>query len=144
MPNSLTAQSLFLNSPEYIEKYQIALTNVSGSFNETSTNLAFFDNQVKPNLIDDKSVRFYAYKRILSEMIVFNPYVKLNVAKLGMAAAVFGETPRLAISINNEDKLNPISESDILQAVTEQFNDENLLAQLLNQNILQVSAVFNN
>jgi len=143
MPNSLTAQSLFLNSPEYIERYQIALTNVAGSFNETSTNLAFFDNQIKPNLINDKSVRFYAYKRILSEMIVFNPYVKLNVAKLGMTAAVFGETPRLVISINNEDKLNPISESDILQAVTEQFNDENLLSQLLNQNILKVSAVFN-
>jgi hypothetical protein len=143
MPNSLTAQSLFLNSPEYIERYQIALTNVSGSFNEMSTNSAFFDSKIKPNLIDDKSVRFYVYKRILSEMIVFNPYVKLNVAKLGMAAAIFGETPRLVISINNEDKLNPISESDILQAVSEQFNDENLLAQLLNQNILKVSAVFN-
>jgi hypothetical protein len=77
-------------------------------------------------------------------MIVFNPYVKLNVAKLGMTAAVFGEAPRLALSINAGDQLNPISESDILQAVTEQFNDENLLAQLLNQNILKVSAVFNN
>jgi hypothetical protein len=144
MPNSLTAQSLFLNSPEYIERYQIALTNVSGSFNEMSTNSTFFNSEIKPNLIDDESVRFYAYKRILSGMIVFNPYVKLNVAKLGMTAAVFGETPRLVISINNEGKLNPISESDILQAVTEQFNDENLLAQLLNQNILKVSAVFNN
>jgi hypothetical protein len=143
MSNSLTAQSLFLNSPEYIERYQIALTNVSGSFNEMSTNSTFFDSEIKPNLIDDESVRFYVYKRILSEMIVFNPYVKLNVAKLGMAAAIFGETPRLVISINNEDKLNPISESDILQAVSEQFNDENLLAQLLNQNILKVSAVFN-
>jgi hypothetical protein len=142
MPNSLIAQSLFLNSPEYIERYQIALTNVSGSFNEMSTDPGFFGNQIKPNLIDDESVRFYVYKRILSEMIVFNPYVKLNVAKLGMTAAVFGETPRLVISINN-DKLNPISESDILQAVIEQFNDENLLAQLLNQNILKVSAVFN-
>jgi hypothetical protein len=107
-----------------------------------STDPGFFGNQIKPNLIDDESVRFYVYKRILSEMIVFNPYVKLNVAKLGMTAAVFGETPRLVISINN-DKLNPISESDILQAVIEQFNDENLLAQLLNQNILKVSAVFN-
>ena len=144
MPNSLTAQSLFLNSPEYIERYQIALTNVSGSFNEMSTNSAFFDSEIKPNLIDDESVRFYVYKRILSEMIVFNPYVKLNVAKLGMTAAVFGEAPRLALSINIGDKLNPISESDILQAVTEQFNDENLLAQLLNQQILNVSAVFNN
>jgi hypothetical protein len=109
-----------------------------------STNSAFFDSEIKPNLIDDESVRFYAYKKILSEMIVFNPYVKLNVAKLGMTAAVFGETPRLEISIDNEGKLSPISESDILQAVTEQFNDENLLAQLLNQNILKVSAVFNN
>jgi hypothetical protein len=144
MPNSLTAQSLFLNSPEHIEKYQIVLTNVAGSFNEMSTNSAFFDSEIKPNLIDDQSVRFYVYKRILSEMIVFNPYVKLNVAKLGMTAAVFGETPRLVISINNEGKLSPISESDILQAVSEQFNDENLLAQLLNQNILKVSAVFNN
>jgi hypothetical protein len=143
MPNSLIAQSLFLNSPEYIERYQIALTNVSGSFNKMSTDPAFFDNQIKPNLIDDKSVRFYGYKKILSEMIVFNPYVKLNVAKLGMTAAVFGETPRLTISVNSEGKLNPISESDILQAVIEQFNDENLLAQLLNQNILKVSAVFN-
>jgi hypothetical protein len=143
MPNSLTAQSLFLNSPEHIERYQIALTNVAGSFNEMSTNSAFFDSEIKPNLIDDQSARFYVYKRILSEMIVFNPYVKLNVAKLGMTAAVFGETPRLEISIDNEGKLNPISESDILQAVSEQFNDENLLAQLLNQNILKVSAVFN-
>jgi hypothetical protein len=66
------------------------------------------------------------------------------VAKLGMTAAVFGETTRLTISVNSEGKLNPISESDILQAVIEQFNDENLLAQLLNQNILKVSAVFNN
>jgi hypothetical protein len=143
MPNSLTAQSLFLNSPEYIERYQIALTNVSGAFNEMANNSAFFDSEIKPNLIDDESVRFYAYKKILSEMIVFNPYVKLNVAKLGMTAAVFGETPRLTISVNSEGKLNPISESDILQAVIEQFNDENLLAQLLNQNILKVSAVFN-
>jgi hypothetical protein len=143
MPNSLTAQSLFLNSPEYVERYQIALTNVSVSFNETSTNSAFFDSEIRPNLIDDKSVRFYTYKKILSEMIVFNPYVKLNIAKLGMTAAVFGETPRLTISANSEGKLNPISESDILQAVIEQFNDENLLAQLLNQNILKVSAVFN-
>jgi hypothetical protein len=143
MPNSLIAQSLFLNSPEYIERYQIALTNVAGSFNEMSTDPAFFDNQIKPNLIDDKSVRFYGYKRILSEMIVFNPYVKLNAARLGMTAAVFGETPRLTISVNSEGKLNPISESDILQAVIEQFNNENLLAQLLNQNILKVSAVFN-
>lgn len=144
MPNSLTAQNLFLNSPEHIEKYQIALTNVAGSFNEISSNQAFFDTQIKPSLINDQSVRFYVYKKILSEMIVFNPYVKLNVAKLGMTAAVFGETPRLAISVNSEGKLNPISESDILQAVMQQFNDENLLVQLLSQDIIKVSAVFNN
>ena len=143
MPNTLTAQSLFLNSPAYLERYQIALTNVSGSFNEIASSLVFFDAQVKPSLIDDKAVRFYVYKRILSEMIVFNPYVKLNVSKLGMAAAVFGETPKLALSVDNEGRLNPISELDILQAVTDQFNDENLLTQLLNQNILKVSAVFN-
>lgn len=143
MPNTLTAQSLFINSPEYLEAYQIALTNAAGSFNEFSNNSAFFDGQIKPNLIDDKAVRFYVYKRLLSDMIIFNPYVKLNLAKLGMAAAVFGETPRLAVSVDNEGKLNPISESDILQAVTEQFNDDNLLIQLLNQNILKVSAVFN-
>ena len=143
MPNTLTAQSLFLNSPDYLEKYQIALTNISGSFNEISNNQAFFNSQIKPSLINDQVVRFYVYKRILSEMIVFNPYVKLNVAKLGMAAAIFGETPSLALSINNEGKLNPILESDILQTVTQQFNDESLLAQLLNQNILKISAVFN-
>lgn len=144
MPNSLTAQNLFLNSPEHIERYQIALTNVAGSFNQVSTNQAFFDTQIKPGLINDQAARVYVYKRILSEMIVFNPYVKLNVAKLGMTAAVFGETPRLAISVDTEGKLNPIPESDILQAVMHQFNDENLLVQLLNQNILKVSAVFNN
>lgn len=143
MSNSLTAQSLFLNSPEHIERYQIALTNVAGSFNEMASNQAFFDTQIKPSLINDQSVRVYVYKRILSELIIFNPYVKLNVAKLGMTAAVFGETPRLAISVNNEGKLSPISESDMLQAVTEQFNDDNLLSQLLNQNILKISAVFN-
>ena len=143
MSNSLTAQSLFLNSPEHIERYQIALTNVAGSFNEMASNQAFFDSQIKPSLINDQSVRVYVYKRILSELIIFNPYVKLNVAKLGMTSAVFGETPRLAISVNNEGKLSPISESDMLQAVTEQFNDDNLLSQLLNQNILKISAAFN-
>lgn len=143
MPNTLTAQSLFLNSPEHIERYQIALTNVAGSFNEMASNQDFFYSQIKPSLINDQSVRVYVYKRILSEMIVFNPYVKLNVAKLGMVSAVFGETPRLAISVDNEGRLNPISELDILQAVTDQFNDDNLLAQLLNQNILKVTALFN-
>jgi len=143
MPNSLTAQSLFLNSPEYLERYQIALTNVAGSFNEMASNQAFFESQIKPSLINDQLVRVYVYKRFISEMIIFNPYVKLNVAKLGMSSAVFGETPRLVISVDNEGKLNPISELAILQAVTEQFNDENLLAQLLNQNIFKVSAVFN-
>lgn len=143
MANSLTAQSLFLNSPEHLERYQIALTNVAGSFNEMSTNQAFFDSQIKPSLINYQSVKVYVYKRILSEMIVFNPYVKLNIARLGMVSAVFGETPRLAISVDNEGRLNPISELDILQAVTDQFNDDNLLAQLLNQDILKVTAVFN-
>ena len=143
MSNSLTAQSLFLNSPEHLERYQIALTNVAGSFNEMSTNQAFFDSQIKPSLINYQSVKVYVYKRILSEMIVFNPYVKLNIARLGMVSAVFGETPRLAISVDNEGRLNPISELDILQAVTDQFNDDNLLAQLLNQDILKVTAVFN-
>ena len=143
MPNSLTAQNLFLNSPEHIEKYQIALTNVAGSFNQVSTNQAFFDTQIKPSLINDQSVRFYVYKKILSEMIVFNPSVKLNVSKLGMTAAVVGETPRLAISVDTEGKLNPIPESYILQAVMQQFNDESLLVQLLNQDILKVTAVFN-
>jgi hypothetical protein len=144
MSNSLTAQSLFLNSPDYLERYQIALTSAAGTFNEMSTNQAFFDAHIKPSLINDQLVRVYVYKRILSEMIVFNPYVKLNVAKLGMVSAVFGETPRLAVSVDSEGKLNLIPESDILQAVMQQFNDENLLAQLLNQNILKVSAVFNN
>lgn len=143
MSNTLTAQSLFLNSPEHIERYQIALTNVAGSFNEMSSNQAFFDTQIKPGLINDQSVRVYVYKRILSEMIIFNPYVKLNVAKLGMVSAVFGETPRLAISVNNEGNLNVIPESAILQAVTEQFNDDNLLSQLLSQNILKITALFN-
>jgi len=143
MSNSLTAQSLFLNSPEHLERYQIALTNVAGSFNEMSTNQAFFDSQIKPSLINYQSVKVYVYKRILSEMIVFNPYVKLNIARLGMMSTVFGETPRLAISVDNEGRLNPISELDILQAVTEQFNDDNLLSQLLSQNILKITAVFN-
>ena len=143
MSNSLTAQSLFLNNPDYLERYQIALTNVAGTFNEISTNQAFFDSQIKPSLINDQSVKIYVYKRILSEMIVFNPYVKLNVVKLGMTAAVFGETPKLALSIDNEGKLNLISESDILQAVTEQFNDDNLLSQLLSQDILKITALFN-
>jgi hypothetical protein len=143
MSNSLTAQSLFLNSPDYLERYQIALTNVAGTFNEVSTNQAFFDSQIKPSLINDQSVKVYVYKRILSEMIVFNPYVKLNVAKLGMTAAVFGETPRLAVSVDNEGRLNPIAESAILQAVTEQFNDDNLLSQLLSQDILKITALFN-
>ena len=143
MSNSLTAQSLFLNSADYLERYQIALTNVAGSFNEMSSNQAFFDTQIKPSLINDQSVRVYVYKRLLSEMIVFNPNVKYHVTKLGMVSAVFGETPRLVISVNNEGNLNPISELDILQAVTEQFNDDNLLSQLLSQNILKITAVFN-
>jgi hypothetical protein len=126
-----------------LERYQIALTNVAGTFNEISTNQAFFDSQIKPSLINDQSVKVYVYKRILSEMIVFNSYVKFHVAKLSMTAAVFGETPRLAVSVDNEGRLNPILESAILQAVTEQFNDDNLLSQLLSQDILKISAVFN-
>ena len=144
MSNSLTAQSLFLNSADYLERYQIALTNVAGSFNEMVSNQDFFNSQIKPSLINDQSVRIYVYKRILSEMIVFNPNVKYHITKLGMVSAVFGETPRLAISVDTEGKLNPISELDILQAVTEQFNDDNLLTQLLSQDILKVTAVFNN
>lgn len=143
MPNTLITQSLFLNSPEHIERYQIALTNVASSFNEMSTNQAFFDSQIKPSLINDQSVKVYVYKRILSEMIVFNSSVKFHVTKLGMTAAVFGETPRLAVSVDNEGKLNPILESAILQAVTEQFNDDNLLSQLLSQDILKITALFN-
>lgn len=143
MPNTLTAQSLFLNSPEHIEKYQIALTNVAGSFNEMASDQDFFNSQIKPSLINDQSVRVYVYKRILSEMIIFNPSVKFHITKLGMVSAASGETPGLAISVDNEGRLNAIPESAILQAVTEQFNDDNLLAQLLNQDILKVTAVFN-
>lgn len=143
MPNTLTAQSLFLNSPEHIEKYQIALTNVAASFNEMASDQDFFNSQIKPSLINDQSVRVYVYKRILSEMIIFNPSVKFHITKLGMVSAASGETPGLAISVDNEGRLNAIPESAILQAVTEQFNDDNLLAQLLNQDILKVTAVFN-
>jgi len=143
MPNTLTAQSLFRNSPEYLEKYQVALENVAGQFNQMVSDPVFFDTQIKPILINDQSVRFYAYKRLLSEMIVFNSSVKFSLARLAMTSVVFGENPRLTISVDNEGKLNPIPELDILQAVTEQFNDDNLLAQLLNQNILKVTAVFN-
>lgn len=143
MTNTLTAQSLFRNSPEYLEKYQVALENVAGQFNQMVSDPVFFDTQIKPILINDQSVRFYAYKRLLSEMIVFNSSVKFSLARLAMTSVVFGETPRLTISVDNEGKLNPIPELDILQAVTEQFNDDNLLAQLLNQNILKVTALFN-
>lgn len=144
MTNTLTAQSLFRNSPEYLEKYQVALENVAGQFNQMVSDPVFFDTQIKPILINDQSVRFYAYKRLLSEMIVFNSSVKFSLAKLAMTAVVSGENPRLTIFIDNEGKLNPISELDILQAVTEQFNDDNLLSQLLSQDILKVTAVFNN
>ena len=144
MTNTLTAQSLFRNSPEYLEKYQVALENVAGQFNQMVSDPVFFDTQIKPILINDQSVRFYAYKRLLSEMIVFNSSVKFSLARLAMTAVVSGENPRLTIFIDNEGKLNPISELDILQAVTEQFNDDNLLSQLLSQNILKVTALFSN
>lgn len=143
MPNSLDAQNLFRNSPEYLEIYQTALENVAGQFNGLVTNPAFFDAEIKPTLINDQTVRIYTYKRLLSEMILFNPYVKFNLAKLAMAAAVFGETPQLLLSVNTEGKLNPILESDILRIVNEQFADNNLLIQLLNQNIFKISVVFN-
>jgi hypothetical protein len=143
MPNSLDAQNLFRNSSEYLEIYQTALENVAGQFNGLITNQAFFDADIKPTLINDQTVRIYTYKRLLSEMILFNPYVKFNLAKLAMAAAVFGETPQLLLSVNTEGKLNPILESDILRVVSEQFVDNNLLIQLLNQNIFKISVVFN-
>lgn len=143
MPNSLDAQNLFRNSSEYLEIYQTALENVAGQFNELITNQAFFDAEIKPTLINDQTVRIYTYKRLLSEMILFNSYIKFNLAKLAMAAAVFGETPQLLLSVNTEGKLNPILESDILRIVNEQFADNNLLIQLLNQNIFKISVVFN-
>lgn len=141
--NTLESQSLFRNSSEYLEKYQTALQNVAGQFNGSASNQTFFDNQVKPILTNDQNARFYGYKRILSELIVFNPYVTLNLTKLAMAAAVFGETPQLTLSVANDGKLEPILESEIVRVVNEQFNDNNLLVQLLNQNILKISIVFN-
>ena len=143
MTNSLDAQSLFRNSPEYLEKYQVALENVAGQFNQMVSDPVFFDTQIKPNLTDDKAVRFYFYKRFLSDMLIFDNHVKLNIAKLGMASAAFGETPRLTLSIDTEGKLERIPESDILQTVTQQFNDNNLLIQVLNQNIFKISVLFN-
>ena len=144
MPNnSLTAQSLFRNDPEYLERYQIALENAAGQFNRLVSNPTFFDTEIKPSLIDDAAARTYGYKRLLSEMIPFNPYIKFNLAKLAMAAAVFGENPLLSLSVNSEGKIEPILESDILRVVSEQFNDNSLLAQLLIQNILKISVVFN-
>lgn len=143
MLNNLNAQNLFRNSPDYLEIYQTALENVAGQFNGLVTNPAFFDAEIKPTLINDQTVRIYGYKRLLSEMIIFNPYVKFNIAKLAMTAAVFGETPQLLLSTNTEGKLNPILESDILRVVKEQFNDNSLLLQLLNQNIFKISTVFN-
>ena len=145
MSNSLTAQSLFLNSPDYLERYQIALTSAAGTFNEISTNQAFFDSQIKPSLINDQAVRFYFYKRTLSQLIIFNNVVKLNLARLGMASAVFGENPllSLSLSLDSQGKLEPIPESAILQAVLQQFNDNKLLSQLLDQNILKIVIQFN-
>ena len=143
MTNTLTAQSLFRNSPEYLEKYQVALENVAGQFNQMVSDPVFFDTQIKPNLTDDKAVQFYFYKRLLSDMLIFDNHVKLNIAKLGMASAAFGETPRLTLSIDTEGKLERIPESDILRTVTQQFNDNNLLIQVLDQNIFKISVLFN-
>ena len=141
--NSLESQSLFRDSSEYLVLYQISLENAAGYFNELTSNPVFFDSQIKPSLINDQAVKFYFCKRTLSQLIIFNNVVKLNLARLGMAAAVFGENPLLNLSLDSQGKLEPISESDIRQAVLQQFNDNNLLSQLLDQNILKISILFN-
>ena len=141
--NTLESQSLFRDNPDCLIKYQIALENAAGQFNESIANLAFFDSQIKPSLINDQAVEVYFYKRTLSQLIIFNSVVKLNLARLGMAAAVFGENPLLSLSLDSQGKLEPIPESAILQAVIQQFNDNKLLSQLLDQNILKISILFN-
>lgn len=141
--NSLESQSLFRDSAEYLGLYQIALENAAGHLNEQASSLAFFNSYIKPDLINDQAVKFYFYKRTLSQLIIFNNVVKLNLARLGMAAAVFGENPLLNLSLDSQGKLEPIPEPAILQAVSKQFNDNNLLSQLLDQNILQISILFN-
>ena len=137
MSNSLTAQSLFRDNPDCLIKYQIALENVAGQFNESVANPIFFDSQIKPSLINDEAVRIYGYKRTLSQLIIFNNVVKLKLALLGMAAAVFGENPLLSLSLDSQGKLEPIPEPLILQAVIQQFNDNKLLSQLTDQDILK-------
>lgn len=141
--NSLESQSLFRDSAEYLGLYQIALENAAGHLNEQASSLAFFDSQIKPTLINDQAVKFYFYKRTLSQLIIFNNVVKLNLARLGMAAAVFGENPLLSLSLDSQGKLDPIPESAILQAVLQQFNDNTLLSQLLDQDIFKIFIQFN-
>lgn len=141
--NSYQSQSLFLNSPEYLEKYQIGLTNEALEFNLTAFDPNFFKDQVKFNLNTDQDCKLYVYKRIVSELIVFQPYVRLNLVKLAMSTAVSGNNPRLLLSVDTEGKLGLILENDITRVIKEQFNDTVLLLQLLNQNILKTSIVFN-
>ena len=141
--NSLESQSLFRDSAEYLGLYQIALENAAGHLNEQASSLAFFDSQIKPTLINDQAVKFYFYKRTLSQLIIFNNVVKLKLALLGMAAAVFGENPQISLSLDSQGKLEPIPEPLILQAVIQQFNDNKLLSQLLDQDILKIVIQFN-
>lgn len=140
--NSLESQSLFRNSSEYLEKYQVALENASGQFNQMISDPVFFDSDIKPTLVNDQAVKFYFYKRILSQLIIFNNGIKSRLAMLGMAAAVFGENPLLSLSLDSQGKLEPIPESAILQAVLQQFNDDQLLSQLLDQDILKIVIQF--
>lgn len=141
--NSLESQSLFRDSAEYLGLYQIALENAAGHLNSQASSLAFFDSQIKPTLINDQAVKFYFYKRTLSQLIIFNNVVKLNLARLGMSAAVFGENPLLSLSLDSQGKLESIPESAILQAVFQQFNDNTLLSQLLDQGIFKIVIQFN-
>ena len=140
--NSLESQSLFRDSAEYLGLYQIALENAAGHLNWQASSLAFFDSHIKPTLINDQAVKFYFYKRNLSQLIIFNNVVKLNLARLGMAAAVFGENPLLSLSLDSQGKLELIPESAILQAVFQQFNDNTLLSQLLDQDIFKIFIQF--
>lgn len=61
---------------------------------------------------------------------------------LGMAASVFGENPLISLSLDSQGKLEPIPESAILQAVLQQFNDNELLTQVLDQDILKIIIQF--
>ena len=140
--NSLESQSLFRDSAEYLVLYQIALENAAAHLNEQASSLAFFDTQIRPSLINDQAVKFYFFKRTLSQLIIFNSEVKLKLGQLGMAAAVFGENPLLTLTIDSQGKLERIPESDIFQAVIQQFNDNKLLSQLLDQNILKIVIQF--